>query len=67
MQLIINSNLISKKEVNTKKTVSLISNRAEIIDRVSEQIRITDEFEIDEVRVDIFEKTHFTYPPQVMV
>ncbi|EKN4695080.1 pilus assembly protein CpaE [Yersinia ruckeri] len=59
MQLIINSNLISKKEVNTKKTVSLISNRAEIIDRVSEQIRITDEFEIDEVRVDIFEKNTF--------
>ncbi|MCW6567512.1 pilus assembly protein CpaE [Yersinia ruckeri] len=59
MQLIINSSLISKKDINTKKIVSLISNRPEIINRVSEQIRITDDFEINEVRVNIFEKNTF--------
>ncbi|WP_404704926.1 pilus assembly protein CpaE [Yersinia vastinensis] len=54
MQLILNKDLISKKENKTKHTIVIISKRKWLIEKVSEKIRLADMNSIKEIDKDIF-------------
>ncbi len=54
MQLILNKDLISKKENKAKNTIVIISKRKWLIEKVSEKIRLADMNSIKEIDKDIF-------------
>ncbi|ATM87483.1 MULTISPECIES: pilus assembly protein CpaE [Yersinia] len=54
MQLILNKDLISRKERKVKDSITIISNRHWLIEVVSEQIRLADMNNINEINKDIF-------------
>lgn len=54
MQLILNKDLINKKDSKIKNTIAVISQRSWLIEKVSEKIRLADISNIKEVDKDIF-------------
>ncbi|MDN0118876.1 pilus assembly protein CpaE [Yersinia frederiksenii] len=54
MQLILNKDLINKKDGKIKNTIAVISQRSWLIEKVSEKIRLADINNIKEVDKDIF-------------
>ncbi|EEQ14333.1 hypothetical protein yfred0001_29890 [Yersinia frederiksenii ATCC 33641] len=54
MQLILNKDLINKKDSKIKNTIAVISQRSWLIEKVSEKIRLADINNIKEVDKDIF-------------
>ncbi|PJE88021.1 pilus assembly protein CpaE [Yersinia mollaretii] len=54
MQLILNKELISRKESKVKNTITIISTRKWLIEEISEKIRFTDFDNIKKIEQDIF-------------
>uniref|UniRef100_UPI0011A1FF27 pilus assembly protein CpaE n=1 Tax=Yersinia mollaretii TaxID=33060 RepID=UPI0011A1FF27 len=54
MQLILNKELISRKESKVKNTITIISTRKWLIEEISEKIRLTDFDNIKKIEQDIF-------------
>lgn len=66
MQLILNKDLINKKESKVKNTITIISERKQVIEQISEKIRLTDMNQIKEVEKDIFNVTAINIPDQTV-
>lgn len=54
MQLILNKDLLNRQERKVKNTITIISTRKWLIDKVSEKIRLADINNINEINKDIF-------------
>lgn len=66
MQLILNKDLINKKNGKTKNTIAIISQRAWLIEKVSEKIRLADFNSIKEIDKDIFITLSVNLPEQTI-
>ncbi|WP_145560571.1 pilus assembly protein CpaE, partial [Yersinia bercovieri] len=66
MQLILNKDLISRKEHKIKNTIVIISERNWVIEKISEKIRLTDINQIKSVEKDIFNVTAVNIPDQTV-
>lgn len=66
MQLILNKDLINKKDGKTKNTIAIISQRAWLIEKVSEKIRLADFNSIKEIDKDIFITLSVNLPEQTI-
>ncbi|CNL20517.1 pilus assembly protein CpaE [Yersinia aleksiciae] len=66
MQLILNKDLINRKESRVKNTIVIISERTWLIEQVSEKIRLADMNSIKEVRKNIFNASTITLPDQTV-
>ncbi|OVZ90792.1 pilus assembly protein CpaE [Yersinia frederiksenii] len=64
MQLILNKDLINKKDGKTKNTIAIISQRAWLIEKVSEKIRLADFNNIKEIDKNIFTTLSVNPPEQ---
>lgn len=64
MQLILNKDLINKKDGKTKNTIAIISQRAWLIEKVSEKIRLADFNNIKEIDKNIFTTLSVNLPEQ---
>ena len=66
MQLILNKDLISRKERKIKDSITIISNRHWLIEIVSEQIRLADMNNINEINKDIFNVSSISLSDQTI-
>ncbi|WP_261373778.1 pilus assembly protein CpaE [Yersinia mollaretii] len=66
MQLILNKELISRKESKTRNFITIISTRKWLIEEISEKIRLADFDNIKEIEQDIFNVTTINLPSQTV-
>ncbi|MDN0122208.1 pilus assembly protein CpaE [Yersinia aleksiciae] len=66
MQLILNKDLINRKESKVKNIITIISKRNWLIETVSEKIRLADMNNIKEVEKDIFNVSAVNLPDQTV-
>ncbi|HHL2499859.1 TPA: pilus assembly protein CpaE [Yersinia enterocolitica] len=66
MQLILNKDLINRKDSKTKNTIVIISSRNWLIETVSEKIRLADINNIKEINKDIFTTQSVSLPEQAL-
>ncbi|AHM72018.2 pilus assembly protein CpaE [Yersinia hibernica] len=66
MQLILNKELINRKDSKIKNNIVIMSTRKWVIEKVSEKIRLADIHEIKEINKDIFNISDITIPEQTV-
>lgn len=66
MQLILNKDLINRKDSKTKNTIAIISSRNWLIEKVSEKIRLADMNNIKEINKNIFTAQSVNLPEQTI-
>lgn len=66
MQLILNKELISRKESKAKNFITIISTRKWLIEEIAEKIRLADFDNIKEIEQDIFNVTTINLPSQTI-
>ncbi|CNH46141.1 pilus assembly protein CpaE [Yersinia pekkanenii] len=66
MQLILNKDLINKKDNKTKRTISIISNRKWLSEDASEKVRLAGINDLKEINKDIFTMPTINLPDQTI-